>query len=375
MALTRERGNTFLRRLDFYAGIPLAYATGMLRRVRLPKKFPAHFNPQSICILCFGAIGDLLLASGLVDGLRKRFPDARIDILSSKANEAALPLIRGVDGSASFAITNVAAMIGHARAARYDLLFDTSQWSRVGAIVSNLSGAALTVGFNTAGQHRSWGYDIVALHRGDWHELNNFLALGKAVWGDFEGQPCLCPPLVDEAAQTVLQKTVFCHMWPAPGRGSIFKTWPEEYWAALAATLAEKDLRVCFTGAPGEAGRTEEFIKKFCAGKGNICSVAGRYSLQDLGGSFCHARAVISVNTGIMHLAALLGAPTVGLHGATNPRRWGPYGPRTVSLLPHAGRNAYLDLGFEYPPDAKPNMHSLPVEDVLKALSLLGAMA
>ena len=108
-------------------------------------------------------------------------------------------------------------------------------------------------------------------------------------------------------------------------------------------------------------------------GAAHVHSLAGRTSLPGLAWLLSRADAVVSVNTGIMHLAALAGAPTVGLHGATNPRRWGPVGPRCVSLLPRAGRCAYLDLGFEYPADAEPALQHLPVEDVLAALHTLDA--
>ena len=73
-----------------------------------------------------------------------------------------------------------------------------------------------------------------------------------------------------------------------------------------------------------------------------------------------------------MHLAALAGAPTVGLHGPTNPLRWGPVGRHVRALLPHKGPYAYLNLGFEYPRPFKPCLDSLPVEDVADALHSLG---
>ena len=86
---------------------------------------------------------------------------------------------------------------------------------------------------------------------------------------------------------------------------------------------------------------------------------------------FSRATAVVSVNTGTMHLAALAGAPTVGLHGPTNPLRWGPVGRHVRALLPHKGPYAYLNLGFEYPRPHTSCLDSLPVEDVVDALHSL----
>lgn len=100
--------------------------------------------------------------------------------------------------------------------------------------------------------------------------------------------------------------------------------------------------------------------------------MAGRVTLVELAAMFERAAAVVSVNTGVMHLASLAGAPTAGLHGATNPLRWGPVGEKAVSILPRSGRMAYLNLGFEYPPHVENAMANLVVEDVIEALNRLG---
>jgi ADP-heptose:LPS heptosyltransferase len=81
------------------------------------------------------------------------------------------------------------------------------------------------------------------------------------------------------------------------------------------------------------------------------------------------AKAVVSVNTGIMHLSALLGVPTIGLSGPSDPVRWGPYGPEVVSLFPNQGTYAYLKLGFEYPPAVEPCLQYLLPARVTAALS------
>ena len=81
------------------------------------------------------------------------------------------------------------------------------------------------------------------------------------------------------------------------------------------------------------------------------------------------ADAVVSVNTGVMHVAAALGRPTVGLSGPTDPARWGPYGAHTRSVSPSGGRHSYLHLGHEYPRDATSPMHHLAVDQVEAALA------
>ncbi|MBD5626238.1 MAG: glycosyltransferase family 9 protein [Desulfovibrio sp.] len=370
-----ERGNRFLRQLDWYAGIPLAAVTAAARGAGRPRSFAAS-DARRVGIICLGAIGDLLLLSGLLRGLRRQLPGAELELIVSTGNAETVPLIGDTDAVAVFNVRHVGAIVRHLRGRRYDLLFDSTQWARLGAIVSNLSGARLTVGFSTAGQWRGLGYDHVATHSGEQHEKENFLALGRALWPEFSAEPVLClpdtvPALAAEMADG--RRHAFLHMWPA-GYKCYLKEWPAAHWARLARELTARGFSVWLTGSAADIERNAAFLREELAGEEHVHSLAGRTTLPDLAWLLARADAVVSVNTGIMHLAALAGAPTVGLHGATNPRRWGPVGPRCVSLLPSRGQRAYLDLGFEYPPGAEPALVHLSVEEVLAALASLDAL-
>jgi ADP-heptose:LPS heptosyltransferase len=85
---------------------------------------------------------------------------------------------------------------------------------------------------------------------------------------------------------------------------------------------------------------------------------------------------VVSVNTGIMHLAAIAGAPTVSLNGPNSDRRWGPRGANVFSLESPKCGCGYLNLGFEHDDGPADCMEATTVEHVLAAVSeLLGATA
>jgi len=77
------------------------------------------------------------------------------------------------------------------------------------------------------------------------------------------------------------------------------------------------------------------------------------------------ARATVSVNTGIMHMAACCDAPVVGLHGPTNPLRWGPLTARAHNHAPQGMGCGYLNLGFEYPALPPDCMGAIAPEDVI----------
>lgn len=373
--MSGERGNWLLRLLDRHIGIPLTLPAALFRAIscisanRSSPKNP----PKSIAILCLGAIGDALLISALIDGLRGAFPAAYIEIIGSGANGAALNLLPGVDSTVSYSIKRPDKFIAHLRARKADLLIDTSQWARIGNIICNLSGSAWTVGFKTKRQYRSLGYDATVNHSAHKHELDNFLALGGTIVPGLTGRPGLrLPPIHAPIRKQRRKKIAVCHMWPAGGYGRALKQWPEKSWAELIAGLRARNFKVFLTGSPANARETASFINRYASGR--VFSLAGLLSLEKLACFLARADAAISVNTGIMHLAALAGAPTIGLHGATNPARWGPVGPGTRALLPKNGSCAYLNLGFEYPPGAKNSMGEISVEDVFEALRELNVL-
>ncbi|MDL2207404.1 glycosyltransferase family 9 protein [Desulfovibrio sp. OttesenSCG-928-F20] len=376
-----ERGRILHRRLDECAGKALVFLAGIAHRVKRffkPSPPPVQ-EAKRVGVLTLGAIGDLLLVTALLAGLRRALPEAQIEVVTSKANEAVVPLLPKSIASASFSITNLCGMLSHIRAARYDILIDTAQWARVSALVGALSGAARTVGFSTPGQHRHYAFDHVVPHRDDRHEKDNFLALGRALFPALTGELDLhIPERPSEACKDLPDsKTVFCHMWPS-GLHSHLKEWPAEYWGELAIALADAGYTVIFTGGPQDAPAAKAFLAQHIPAtyleKKYIFSIAGKADLSDLAFCLRRADAVISVNTGIMHLAAIAGAPTIALNGPTNPLRWGPSGPKTCALLPEKGRSAYLNLGFEYGDTTESVLRHLSVATVRDALAEFGIM-
>lgn len=363
-----ERGNSFLRKLDYLAGIPATLPCAIWRRLDFGKK-KRFLEPCRIGLICLGAMGDLLLLSGLINGIHKKWPNCAIELIVSKANSLAVPLIPHVTGHFAAPVSSVGGFVKWLRSRSYDILFDSSQWARIGSVLSATSKAGITVGFRTASQWRSCGYDVKVEHCATKHELENFLALGNALWPDFHGEPELAIAKTTAEADNI----IYCHMHPAPGPGRHLKEWPA--WAELINILAANGYEIRLTGSETDIKANEMFLAQCFPNAQNIHSIAGKISLAELAAQLANAAAVISVNTGIMHLASLAGAPTIGLHGATNPERWGPTGPRSISLLPEKGQFAYLNLGFEYPKNAVSAMGHLPVAKVLKALAKFGIRA
>ncbi|MFG1383355.1 lipopolysaccharide heptosyltransferase I [Xanthobacter versatilis] len=124
-------------------------------------------------------------------------------------------------------------------------------------------------------------------------------------------------------AQTGASYLVFLHgtTWPT-------KTWTRAGWRALAeqAGAAGLDIRLFAQGATEQA-RAEAIAD----GLPNVHLLPPQ-TLETLAPVIAGAAGVVSADTGLGHLAAAYGVPTVGLYGPTDPRLTGLYGPRVVEL-------------------------------------------
>jgi ADP-heptose:LPS heptosyltransferase len=290
-----------------------------------------------------------------------------------------LPLLGPGFASVSFPVTACLNMLRHIRRLAPDILIDTSQWANLGAVLALLSGARCTIGFDTPGQYRGEAYAFRVPHRNDRHEVENFLALGRILDPGMNAGPRLFIPgsparPENFAAYPPLNQIVYLHMF-ASGLYPHMKEWAPESWRDLALACQAAGYRVYFTGAAKDQARAAAFLRDYIPvhlrGRQTITSIAGLVSLSDLAWLFRRSAGVVSVNTGILHLASLCGAPTVDLHGPTNPRRWGGIGPQVISLLAPGPDTAYLNLGFEHPPGSVPSLGRLSAADVLAALRQL----
>jgi heptosyltransferase-1 len=109
------------------------------------------------------------------------------------------------------------------------------------------------------------------------------------------------------------------------GASSPIKTWPPDHFAALAQRLRDEGSEVVLVGGPGEAER-EALVQASLSP--SAPSAVGRTSLPQLAALLNRVDAVVSGDTGALHVASALGTPVVGLYGPTSPLATGPYGPQ-----------------------------------------------
>ncbi|MFJ4534613.1 glycosyltransferase family 9 protein [Streptomyces tibetensis] len=148
-----------------------------------------------------------------------------------------------------------------------------------------------------------------------------------------------------------------------PGAGSPARCWPVERYAAVAAALRARGLRVVVTGGAAESDLVARLTKE--AGLPDTDVFGGGLPFERLSALVAGAHAVISGDTGIAHLAVALGAPSVTLFGPVAPSRWGP---------PPDPRHRALWYGPEGDPHGRrpdPALLRITADDVLRAVGEL----
>lgn len=107
------------------------------------------------------------------------------------------------------------------------------------------------------------------------------------------------------------------------------KRWP--HFAGAARLAVAEGRRVVLLGAPRDAD-TAAAIAAEIPGVTDLC---GRTSMDQAMALLAAAAGVISNDSGLMHVAAALGTPTVGLYGSTDPRHTPPAARRSTVLWLH----------------------------------------
>jgi heptosyltransferase-2 len=108
-----------------------------------------------------------------------------------------------------------------------------------------------------------------------------------------------------------------------PGAVGPSKRWPVAHYAALSRRLAAEGFAVWVLGSPAESPLAREIAQ---AGGGEVRDLTGpdlRNAILALKG----ARVAVSNDSGLMHVAAALGTPTIAIFGPTIPRLWAPLNP------------------------------------------------
>ena len=285
-------------------------------------------NVKRVLVVRLRSIGDTVLATPSLIALRRFLPDAQIDVL---LEDWAAPVLDGfnvIDKVIRVSRKNKKSRLEAAleiRRNRYDVAFNL-HGGTTGTFFVRASGAKYRVGF----AEFSYGFLYTHLldspadfwHKKEIHSAENQLALLGSV-----GVPVADKPksrlVVTEKARIVidakLKNSQFALFHPAAAFAT--KQWATENFAQTAEFLHEKGLTIIAVAAKNEREVLENLQKSARV----PISIFDDLTLPEITALASRAKLFVGNDSGIAHIAAAVGTPTVVIFGASNINVWHPW--------------------------------------------------
>ncbi|QDU82987.1 ADP-heptose--LPS heptosyltransferase 2 [Planctomycetes bacterium Pla163] len=338
-----------LQRADQRLGL---VACALLQPLRLLPRGRAR-DVERVLLVKFWGIGSLQLLTPAVQSLRRRHPNARLELLTLRQNGE---FVRGlgvfdevleldVDSSGWLRLFGrITRALWRLRRRGYGAVYDFEFFTRFSAIVTAVVGAPLRVGFESPRIWRGRFHTATVPFNRYWHVARNFRCLAGGENGRAVEPEDLTPLTVSDTTRERLDALLseeglggagpLIVLNPNAGALSLERRWPTANFADLARRLARElpGARVALIGSRGERDYTGEILAQAGEGLGAAANLAGRLDVAELGALLERADLFVGNDSGPMHLAAALGTPTVGLFGPETPVMYEPIGTRTRAL-------------------------------------------
>ncbi|MGA2977403.1 MAG: glycosyltransferase family 9 protein [Spirochaetia bacterium] len=135
---------------------------------------------------------------------------------------------------------------------------------------------------------------------------------------------------IPELEPDSVRATVSVH----PGSGSALKNWPRERFSELCRRLSREGESVAWITGPAEAdGAAPQGVREWRG-----------FSLPVLAALLARSKVYIGNDSGVTHLAAAAGCPTIALFGASDPRVWAPRGSVVRVIISSSGDMAGISV-------------------------------
>ena len=311
-------------------------------------------NFERILIIKPSSLGDIIHALPLLNGLRVRYPSAKISWLVNTEYavlledhpqlDAVIPFDRRKFKSLVGAVSMTFKLGGFARELRrrqFDLAIDAQGLFRSG-LMALASGAHVRLGFQPSREGSGMFYN----HRVHIPDLNvhavdkNYLLARCLGFGHVPVRFHL--PVSPQSSAAVAQKLAGQGLavdepYAVVVPGSRWETknwWPERLSAAVDHLRTQLGVKVVLSGSADEVELCQ-VVARSC--KLPPVELAGQIDLAEMVALINAATVVLCNDSAPLHIATALDRPAVTVFGPTDPRRTGPYGrPETVlqSSLP-----------------------------------------
>ncbi|MCX7816204.1 MAG: lipopolysaccharide heptosyltransferase II [Syntrophales bacterium] len=313
--------------------------TGVTPEVRGNRKLPRE-GVKRILIRGTNWIGDAVMTIPAIRAIRKAYPEAYIGVLAKPWVADVYQLLPEVDETVYFYDPGIhQGAIGKIRLARelrkkeFDIAI-LLQNAMEAAIITSLAGIKIRAGYNT--DLRGFLLTHSVLLRKELkhvHQTLYYLEMVKALGCQNNETEVKLEPDEDVKRRIVelidrydLKNKKIVGIAPGATYGPA-KIWPLERFAKVADLIKERgNTTVLLFGSKNDR-RITSMVKSIC--RHETIDLGGRTSLREAFALISCCNLFISNDSGLMHLAAAFGVPTVAIFGSTNPKTTSPLGPKT----------------------------------------------
>lgn len=324
----------------------------LMRRISKEQFKRLRTEIRTILVKKPGGIGNVVLATPMLQALKGIFPEAPLTVLvESEGAKQVLeanpyveetvvtPAERYSKQNKHRYLTKMFEFAIGLRKKKYDLVVNGysgcggDRWTA--CFFAFLIGAKYSVGYGKGLWRLLYSRSLRA--KGELHEVDRNLDLVRLVVPELDGIKTELNLWLSANDRTVAERflktsgitehslTVGIH----PGSGPMtYKRWDPNKFAQLADRVTNKwDARVIIFGGKEETKLAEDISSRM---RENVVNAAGKTSLKQTAALIQNCKIFISNDTGLMHIAAAVGVPVVAIFGPTNSYRTSPYGDSHV---------------------------------------------
>jgi len=273
---------------------------------------------MKILIIQTAFIGDVILATPLVESLKASYPDSTIDFLLRKGNESLLsnhPLIREVIvfDKRKAKYRNLLWLIMRIREQSYDYVINVQRFFTTGLITA-LSGAGHRIGFDknplsflfSESVKHTLNTESIATH-----EVDRNLALIQTLVEKTVRRPRLYPS-DEDYGRVACDQPYICI---APASVWFTKQFPASHWAELIRIVAGK-YKIYLIGSKDDRALCDQILEM--SGK-EVTILAGELSFLQSAALIGRARMTFANDSAPLHLASAMNAPVSAVFCSTVP--------------------------------------------------------
>jgi heptosyltransferase-2 len=286
---------------------------------------------QKILVIQTAFIGDVVLVTGLLEDLHIQYPNAKLDILVRKGNEALFhghPFLHEVLiwNKKEHKYSHLFKVIEQIRSIQYDLVMNVQRFAATG-LITMLSGARETIGFDKNPlsifftkriRHIFSKGDIVL------HEVERNFQLIENATHTVASNPKLYPTQINKAAIAIYTHQPYICI--APASVWFTKQFPIIKWIDLLQALPKK-YPIYLLGAPSDTALCKE-ISDAVPDK-NMIILAGKLNFLESAALMEKATMNYVNDSAPMHFASAVNAPVTAIYCSTIPA-FG-YGPLSIN--------------------------------------------